>query len=194
MKRLLLTALLAAAAVFTAPAVSHAQIPTAPPTASPDPQVYTDNGMWFRAPVAFHPLGQRQIKLADLGGEDMTPLAAWIYPSKDNPRRIILSAEAFEGSVGDWDTNFEQQMRSQFDSPLFRDRQNFSLKNGMPAIFMTMSAGEGFNVQKLYIVIWADGSRGMALVLVTGLEDIDDVRAREMLSDVTAVRYPADRG
>jgi hypothetical protein len=194
MNRLFAVALFVLAAVLAWPAHVRAQIPTAPPTATPDPQVFTDDGMWFKAPEAFQPLGARHVKLADLGGDDMTPLAAWIYPNKDNPRRIILSAESFEGSVGDWDSTFEQQMRGQFDGALFRDRQNFAMRNGMPAMFMTMSSGEGFDVQKLFIVIWADGSRGMALVLVTKLDDLDEARARAFLSDVTAVRYPADRG
>jgi len=193
MKRLFLCALVAAAAVLAWPGVSRAQlIPTPPPTPTPDPQVYQDAAMWFRAPDAFRPGGQRHVSLDDLG-QDMIPLAVWIYPNKDHPRRIILQAESFQGSVGDWDGEFEQQMRSQFDSPLFRDRTNFALKNGMPAMFMTMSSGEGFNVQKFYIVIWADSQRGMALMLVAGLDDLSDAAARAMLSDVTAVQYPLDR-
>jgi hypothetical protein len=189
MKRLVPTALLAAAMLLAWPALSNAQ---AQPTPTPGPLVYQDRAMWYQAPDGWVSLGQRHIALADLG-YDLTTLAGWNYPRKDHPRRIILEAEAFEGSVGDWDVQFEQQMRSQFDSPLFRDRERTSLKNGMPAMFVTMSSGEGFNVQKLYILIWSDGQRGMALVLVTALDDIDDGTARRYLSDVTAVPYPRDQ-
>jgi hypothetical protein len=193
MKRLSVIALFVLAAVLAWPGTSRAQIPTPPPTPTPDPQVYRDAGMYFRAPDSFKPIAQRHVGLGDLTSDAMTPLAAWVYPSKDTPRRLILQAESFSGDVNGWDGQFEQQMRQQFDSPLFRDKQNFSMKNGMPAMFMTMSSGEGFNVQKFYCVIWADGSRGMSLVIVSGLDDLDNQRAREMLSDVTAVRYPLDR-
>ncbi len=193
MKRISLIALFALIAALVWPSSGRAQtIPTPPPTPTPNPMVYSDPGMNFQAPAGFIPVGQRHIAPADLN-EDPTPLAAWIYPNRDHPRRLILEAESFDGSVSDFDSTYEQQMRSQFDGALFKNKRNFSFSNGMPAIFLEMTSGEGFNVQKLYIVIWADGTRGMALVLSAQLDDINDTQARAFLSDVTAVRYPIDR-
>jgi hypothetical protein len=63
----------------------------------------------------------------------------------------------------------------------------------MPAMFVEMTSGEGFNVQKAYVLLWADGQRGVALVLMTQLNDISADTARQLLSDVTAVRYPVGR-
>jgi hypothetical protein len=56
-----------------------------------------------------------------------------------------------------------------------------------------MTSGEGFSSQKIYILMWADSQRGVAVVLQTQLGDIDATTARVMLSDASAVRYPIDR-
>ncbi|HEY5341096.1 MAG TPA: hypothetical protein VIK27_08735, partial [Candidatus Aquilonibacter sp.] len=156
MKRISLVALFALMAALVWPSAGGAQaIPTPPPTPTPDPMVYRDAAMNFHAPVGFVPMAQRHVDVSTLG-ENPTPLAAWLYPNRDHPRRLILQAQAFTGSVSDFDSTFEQQMRSQFDGALFKNKQNFAFKNGMPAMFMEMTSGEGFNVQKFYIVIWAD--------------------------------------
>jgi len=194
MKRLLITASLVCAIVFGWAAASRAQDnPAAQATPTPDPHLYTDPAMSFRVPADWVALGQRKIAASDLG-LDPTVLAAWAYPSKDNPRRIYLSAEAFSGlSVDDWDGQFEQGMRSQFDNVLFKDKSHMSLSNGMPAMFMTMSEGEGFSVQKFFCVIWVDGQRGMAVVLQDSYDDLTAERARAILTgNLTAVRYPSD--
>ena len=84
-------------------------------------------------------------------------------------------------------------MREQFQSAVFKNKTNTTLRNGMPAIFVEMTSGEGFSVQKAYVLLWADGQRGVALVLMTQLNDISTSTARELLSDATAVRYPVGR-
>jgi hypothetical protein len=193
MKRISLLALFALTAALAWPSIGTAQvIPTPPPTPTPDPMVYRDEAMHFQAPPGFIALGQRHVPLDALGTDPM-PVAGWVYPNKDHPRKIVLLAQAFDGSVSDFDGVLEQQLRGQYDGALFKDKQNTAMSNGMPAMFMEMSAGEGFNIQKDYLLIWADGSRGMALVLYTSLGDIDAQAARAMLSDVAAVRYPVNR-
>lgn len=194
MKRLLITALLVCTIVIGWAAGSRAQdIPTAPPTPTPDPHVYTDRAMSFRVPPDYVSLGRRTVSVSDLG-MDPTVLAAWAYPSKDTPRRIFLSAESFDGTdVNDWDSEFEQQMRGQFDNVLFKDKSHIALSNGMPAMFMTMSEGEGFSAQKFFCVIWVDGQRGMSVVLQDSFDDLTPERARAILTaDLVAVRYPSD--
>lgn len=195
MKRLLITALLACAIVIGWVAGSRAQdIPTAPPTPTPDPHVYTDRAMSFRAPADYIALGQRKISASELDTDNPTVLAVWAYPSKDTPRRIVLSAEPFDGlNVSDWDGQFEQQMRGQFDSVLFKDKSHIALSNGMPAMFMSMSTGEGFSAQKFFCVIWVDGQRGMSVMLQDAYDDLTPERARAVLTaNLTAVRYPPD--
>jgi hypothetical protein len=191
MKRVVLLSLLALAVLIARPTALFAQVLSAP-TPTPDPHTYSDPAMTFHAPQAFVLAANRPLELASLGG-DPQPVAGWVYPDKDHPRALIIEQQVFDGNVGDFDGIYEQGLRSKFDGALFKDKTNIALSNGMPAIFMTMSSGEGFDIQKLYIVIWADGSRGVALVLKTQLDDIDVPTARRMLSDVSATRYPAGR-
>jgi hypothetical protein len=49
-------------------------------------------------------------------------------------------------------------------------------------------------VQKFYLLMWADGTRGVAILLNAQMNDLDDSKARQLMSDATAVRYPTDRG
>lgn len=194
MKRQSLFVLLfAAVAAMAAPGTLGAQVPTPPPTPTPNPQIYTDDAMRFRAPDQFHPVMHRYVTLDGLDNQQPAPLAVWAWPDRDNPREIILSAEGYTGDINAWESDFQQQIRQQSDGTVFRDKTNFALKNGMPAAFMTYTSGQGFDVKKFYVVIWADSQRGMVLQLVTRLDDITDAQARAWLSDVSAVRYPLDR-
>jgi hypothetical protein len=194
MKRVLTLVLVVVATLLAWHGTAHAQTVTAAQaTPTPDPMVYTDPGMHFRAPAGFLPVGQRHVDPSALG-EQPTVLAGWVYPSSENPRRLLLTAQAFDGSsVDNWDSQFEQLMRGQSNNALFRDKEHFAFRNGMPAMFMTMTTGEGFSAQKLFCVIWADGTRGMALILTSQIGDISIATAKQMLSDVTAVRYPIDQ-
>ncbi len=148
--------------------------------------------MHFRAPAGFVAIGQRQISVDKLG-EDPQIVAGWVYPDKDHPRRLALQQEYYEGDAAGFDSVLEGQMRDQFQSAVFKNKTNTTLKNGMPAIFVEMTSGEGFSVQKAYVLLWADGQRGVALILMTQLNDISADTARALLSDATAVRYPVGR-
>jgi hypothetical protein len=192
MKRAALLLIAALAALFASPTALRAQLPPPPATPTPDPLVYSDPAMSFRAPDGFVAVGQRKIDVSKLG-DDPEIVAGWIYPNKDHPRRLYIAQEYFEGSVADFDGVYEEQLRGQADNALFKNKQNIALKNGMPAMFMEMTSGEGFSSQKIYILMWADSQRGVAVVLQTQLGDIDATTARVMLSDASAVRYPIDR-
>ncbi len=192
MKRATLVLLAVLSAFVASPGLLHAQIPPAPATPPPDPMVYTDPAMTFHAPAGFTAVGQRQIDVDKLG-EDPEIVAGWIGTDKDHPRRLYIQQEYFEGSVQDFDGVYEEQIRGDADNALFKDKQNVSLKNGMPAMFMAMTSGEGFSEQKVYILMWADSQRGVAIVLQTQLGDMDDTAARALMSDVSAVKYPTDR-
>ncbi|HTU70450.1 MAG TPA: hypothetical protein VMF11_09020 [Candidatus Baltobacteraceae bacterium] len=192
MKRAVVFLSLALAVAIASPAVVRAQIPTPAPTPTPNPMVYDDPAMHFQAPAGFYLAGVRKVDVSKLG-EDPELVAGWVYPNPDHPRRLFIEQEYYEGDVHDFDGVLEEQMRSQYQEALFKDKQNTSLRNGMPAIFVTMSTGEGFDVQRLFILMWADGQRGVAIVLQTKLGDnIDAPTARMMLSDVSAVQYPVN--
>ncbi|HUN29823.1 MAG TPA: hypothetical protein VMV65_08435 [Alphaproteobacteria bacterium] len=192
MKRACLFILVALAALLAAPTALRAQVPAPGATPTPDPQVYNDPAMHFRAPNGFYALGQHPVSLENLG-DDPQVVAGWVYPDRDHPRKLAIQIEYYVGDVGGFDGVLEQQMRDQFETAIFKNKQNTTLKNGMPAMFMEMTSGEGFNVQKGYFLIWTDGQRGVALILITQLNDVSTETARAILSDATAVRYPTGR-
>jgi hypothetical protein len=185
-------ALLVCAALVASPRIVLAQGATPQPTPS-DWMAYDDPAMHFRAPVGFQPIGQRQIPVTKLGDDPMV-VAGWIYPQKDHLRRLVIQQEYFQGDVHAFQSEYEGQLRDQYDTPLFKDKQNLALKNGMPAIFEVMTTGEGFNVQKFYMLLWADGQRGVVILLNAPVNDLNDADALRIVSDASAVRYPVGRG
>ncbi len=193
MKRVLVIVVLAYAAMFGSPLPLLAQDANATPQPTPsDWMVYEDPAMYFRAPDGFRPVGQRQIDVEKLG-DDPKIVAAWVQPDPNHPRRLVVEQEYFEGDYQAFEAQLESSLRDQFDDPFFKGKEQTTLRNGMPAEFMEMSSGSGFNVQKFYILFWADGQRGVAIMLQTQLNDLDGVAARRLMSDVTAVRYPVGR-
>lgn len=190
-RRLLTLVAFLAALPLSAPAQEQVTGPTPVPTATPNFMQYNDAAMHFVAPASFVPIGQRQVQPKELGEDPMT-VAGWIFPDKQRPRTLAIEQEAFEGDVTGFDQVFEQQLRSQFNA-FFHAKERMSLKNGMPAQFMTATWGDGFEAKKAYMVIWADGVRGVGLLLTTQIGDIDDKTAKAYLSDCTAVQYPKYR-
>jgi hypothetical protein len=185
--------LLACVALVAAPRNLLAQDATPQPTPS-DWMVYDDPAMHFHAPAGWYPIGQRQIT-PDKLGDDPVIVAAWVFPDKDHPRKLVIQQEYFQGDLNAWQPEYEGQLRDQVDTPLFKNKQNIKLRNGMPALFEQMTSGSGFNVQKFYLLMWADGTRGVAIMINSQLnDDLDDTKARQIMSDATAVRYPTDRG
>src|SRR5579863_1552009 len=115
MKTLLLACALLAA--LSGAAVAQEATPAPPP---PDPMVFEDLGMHFHAPPGFIPVGQRPVSASKLG-EDPVVVAGWAQKSGDQIRRLIISMEAFQGSsVSDFEGAYEQQLRDQLDTPLFK--------------------------------------------------------------------------
>ena len=193
MKRALVIVVLAYAVMLASPLPLLAQDADATPQPTPsDWMVYEDPAMHFRAPDGFRPVGQRQIDVQKLT-DDPTIVAAWVQPDPNHPRRLVVEQEYFEGDYQAFEAQLESSLRDQFDDPFFKGKQQTKLRNGMPAEFMEMSSGSGFNVQKFYILLWADGQRGVAILLQTQLNDLDGDAARRLMSDVTAVRYPVGR-
>jgi hypothetical protein len=183
-----------AAVLALVPLGALAQVPDATPT--PDAHQYNDPAMHFSAPPDFYPVGQRNLSVDQLT-DDLQMVAGWVSRPKnrnDRPLQLGIQMQSFDGSLDGFSSTFEEQLRGSFQSALFKDKQNISLRNGMPALFMQMSSGEGFASQTMYIVLWIDGQRGVAVSLLTGLGQMDADTAKSLLlSDTSAVRYPSNR-
>jgi hypothetical protein len=160
------------------------------PTPSPDPHLYSDPAMTFVAPPDAVLLNRQEVPLSQLS-EDLEPVAAWVLdPGKEDARTIQISMEAFNGAPEQWEGVFESQTHSSGDGMLIRDKTPMSLLNGMPAYFVEIAYGSGFDARKEYAIVWADGQRGIVLSETTRIGDSSADQAREVLKQVTAVRYP----
>ena len=189
MKRTL--ALLVLSLLIFAPLSARAQ--EAKTTPNPHPENFDDLGMHFTAPPNFRSIFQKNgLTVNDLA--DPAVVAAWGAAKNGHPISIFLSQQAFSGALPAFEQQFSQQMRDQGgDGSLIRNRQDTHLKNGMPARYMELTSGEGFDVRKTYVEIWVDGYRGCAIILNTALNDADEKTAKSYFADLSAVQYPYNR-
>lgn len=167
--------------------------PSWTPTPTPiNPHEYNDAAMHFDAPPAWRLVGYRVLPLSALG-DDLQVVAGWTNGDANRPQAITISQESFEGNVSNFETRFENDMRQQYDNILVKSKAPTTLLNGMPAYFLDMSYGEGFTARKQFALLWADGSRGVAISVMGRVGEIDAATAKKLISNVSAVRYPFGR-
>jgi len=164
------------------------------PTPTPDPHVYDDAGMHYVAPPDSVLLSQ-QIQhpgLSDLS-QDPAVIVAWgLGKSQDDAKIISIAMETYGGSLEGFESQFENQLRGADDTVLVKSRKPAQLQNGMPAYFVEVTQGSGFDTRKQFAYVWIDGARGVVLSVSAPLGAIDDVQAKQLLAGATAVRYPPD--
>jgi hypothetical protein len=174
-------------AVGVAPALAQLE---AGPTPDPDPHTYTDPAMNFTAPPEAILVGRQEMPLAQLSN-DLQTVAAWVlYPGKEEARTIAIAMEAYNGPPDQWEGQFESQTHGAQEGTLIRNKTSMTLLNGMPAYFVEVASGSGFDARKEYAIVWADGQRGIVLSETTRLGDASADEAKRVLKQVTAVRYP----
>ena len=160
------------------------------PTPSPDPHLYSDAAMTFVAPPDAILINREEIPINELG-QDLEPVAGWVLRAgKEDARTIQISMESYVGPPEQWEGVFESQTHSSGDGMLIRNKTPMTLSNGMPAYFVEIAYGSGFDARKEYAIVWADGQRGIVLSETTRLGDSSPEEAREVLKQATAVRYP----
>jgi hypothetical protein len=188
MKRLVIA--LALAAFSLAPVGLRAQQSAPTPSPTPfDPHVYQDPAMHMRVPDTFYMMGYQPIKVDELDNTLKT-VAAW-RTVKGNTWVLTLAQESYDEPLDHWETAFENALRQQVDGVFISNKQRIALKNGMPAYFIGMTFGTGFDSRKQFALIWADGERGNALTMTGRVGEIGDDDAKKAFGDITAVQYPA---
>ncbi|MGA8475768.1 MAG: hypothetical protein WB681_11930 [Candidatus Cybelea sp.] len=177
---------------FAVAAPVEAQIPP-PPTPTPDPHTYSDAAMDYTAPPEAVLVG-RQPTSPDQLNEDLQTVAMWVLrPGQEDARTIQLSMESYSGAPDQWEGQFESQTHGAQDGTLIRNKTPITLLNGMPAYFVEVAYGSGFEARKEYAIVWADGQRGIVLSETTRIGDASAQEAMRVLKQVTAVRYPASQ-
>ena len=169
-----------------------AQDDTPAPYPSADPHTYDDPAMHFEAPKDYYLIARRVIAAADLG--DSQVVAAWVKsPNTQDQRMLAISVEQYEGNVDQYETNVENEVRTKIDDALVANKKRTQTPNGMPAYFLSITSGSGFDGKKIYELIWSDGTRGVTIAISGRLGSLEEAEARAAVSNVSAVRYPNAR-
>ncbi len=200
MKAFTLVVLFAVAALLAGTSTAVVRAQGAPQQAAPEPSptpmdshLYVDPGLEFQAPPEAYLAGRRVVPVAGLG-EDLEPMAVWaIYPGKPEVRVLKIEMEAFSNAPSQWEGQFESQMHGAQDGVLFKKRTPITLTNGMPASFVEITYGSGFDAKKEYAVVYADGSRGVVITVTGRIGEANQEDAEKWLHNAKAVRYPLDR-
>jgi len=186
MKKRVILSLALLLPLFAAPATAQ----VVQPTPSPDPHTYTDAAMSYTAPPNAVLVGRQYVALDQLS-QDLQPVATWaIDPGKEDLRTITLAMESYSGPPEQWEAQFESQTHGAQDGTLIRNKQPMTLLNGMPAYYVEVAYGSGFDARKEYAIVWADGQRGIVLSETSRIGDTTEEQAKDALKQVTAVRYP----
>jgi len=177
-----------------APFLLLALIAAAPsPAPTFDPHSYDDEAMHFQAPADYLLGGRQAVDSTKL--EKSTVVAVWAkFPGQPNQRTITISLEPYDGKdVKGYEVYTENELRGQIDGVFIGSKTPMTLTNGMPAYFLSITSGSGFDAVKIYEVIWFDGLRGVAISIRGRLGEITEAEAKAALHDASAVRFPVGR-
>jgi len=181
----LLAPLLLLALIAAAPAPS--------PAPTYDPRNYDDEAMHFRAPADYVLGGRQAVDSTKI--DKATTVAVWAkFPGQVNQRTLTISLEPYDGKdVTGYEVYAENELRGQIDGVFIGSKSPMTLTNGMPAYFLSVTAGSGFDATKIYEVIWYDGLRGVTISVRGRLGEITEAEAKAVLHDASAVRFPRGR-
>lgn len=170
-----------------------AAAPAPSPAPTYDPHNYDDAAMHFVAPSDYYLGGRQAVDSTKLDGS--TVVAVWAkFPGAANQRTITITLEPYEGkNVTGYEVYTENQLREKVDGAFISNKTPMTLTNGMPAYFLSVTSGSGFNAMKIYEVIWFDGLRGVAISIRGRLGEITEAEAKAALADASAVRFPLGR-
>ena len=174
-------------------AASPAGSPTPAPTPTMDAHAYDDPAMHFEAPADYYLAGKQHVDSTKL--EKATVVAIWVkFPGAGNQRTLTITLEPYEGrNVTGYEVYTENSLREQIDGVFVGGKQPMTLSNGMPAIFMSITSGSGFNSQKIYQVIWFDGLRGVSIAIHGRLGELTEDEAKAAFKTASATIYPRGR-
>ena len=182
-------------AIACAPLSGALAAPAAYPAsqATPDPSaslVYDDAAMHFVAPNGFVRMQGAAPQLSD----KLTPVAVFVKnPNSENRLVVIIAMEEFGGSLGGWESNLENEIRTQIDGAFIKAQRGERLPNGMPGYWMKVSFGEGFSSSRQFGYATFDGRRGIYIYVAGRLGEVDDTIAKDVLKDLSVVVYPYGR-
>jgi len=170
-----------------------AAAPAPSPAPTYDPRSYDDEAMHFQAPAEYILGGRQSVDSTKI--DKATTVAVWAkFPGQANQRTLTISLEPYDGrDVTGYEVYTENELRTQIDGVFIGSKTPMTLTNGMPAYFLSITSGSGFDAMKIYEVIWYDGLRGVAISVRGRLGEITEDEAKAVLHNASAVRFPRGR-
>jgi len=183
-------AFLAIAALTVCNASPSLSAPTSTPAPAATPLVFDDAAIHFVVPAGFSRIPAPMPEI----GEHLTPAAGYIKnPGQNDVQLITVSMMSYGGGGTDgWESRAEQELRGQIDGALIK-RTNAPLKNGMPAYWLKVQYGDGFEAMEQFGYVVFDGRRGIYVAIGGHVSSIDENMAKEALSNLAVVVYPRGR-
>lgn len=195
MKRLL-AALVCVAALLPigSPAEEDSTSPYVQPQPMKDSHIYDDLGM--------HLEFNKQYVLAKAIAVPYQSIPDHLQPFLSYVRarpyavQVTVFEEAFPQDVpssAGFEVTFENELRGAVDGAIVRSKKPITLGNGYPAMFVDITAGDGFNAMKTYAYVWADGFRGVVVEVSGRVGELDADTAKQIFTASSAVQFPVGR-
>ncbi len=159
------------------------------PTPTQDPHVYTDRAMRVTVPDNYHLLGMRHLDPASITSQQV--VALWVTGPSDRRVTIAIAIEPFPGfDLDAYETQAANDARQGGEDVLVDKKIRTGTANNMPAYWLSIAMGSGFNAMRRYEYIWTDGVRGVTVAISGQLGSLSETDAKAALSNIHATAYP----
>jgi len=187
-----ITCLIALGALMLSPCVAVAQ-EQAPAGAQPAVKnQFNDPAMSFTAPSDYIQIGVPPHSPTDF--TESAVVAGFVKnPGKQSQHTISISMEDFPQDLDGFEMVSENELRNQADGVFVKKKIRTTLSNGMPAYWLEISVGSGFDEVKRYQYVWVDGVRGVTLAIWGQYGELDEATAKRDLANASAVLFPKYR-
>jgi len=113
-------------------------------------------------------------------------------PDKADYSQIVLRMQNSSANAEGFEMTVANDLRTQ-SGDVFIKKTPAKLANGMPAFWEEITLGSGFQQQRVFQYVWADGVRGVTLTIMSHNSSIDEPTAKRLLANVSAVAFPKYR-
>lgn len=153
-----------------------------------DPPAYADRALTFAPPANFEAVPVQPVDLAEQA--HLSTVAAFVRNrGREDQLTIVIMMELFGGTLNDFATVVENEFRGQIDGLFVSKRDATRLPNGMPAYWLKLAFGEGFDSMQQYLYAAVDGRRGVVVSVTGHLGVINEDGAKEVLKNLALVVY-----
>lgn len=189
MKKPVLALVALAVLILCLPAPSRSA-PAYGPVPAATPLSYDDPSIHFAPPAGFVKINAPVPEIS----EHLTPMVGYLKNGGQSDALLLtISMMDYQGGGADgWESVAEQELRGQIDGALVQ-KTSVRLHNGMPAYFLKIQYGDGFDSMLQFGYAVFDGRRGIYVALGGHVGNLDENSAKEALKNLAVVLYPRGR-